>query len=71
MSTIYPAQIDNPSTLPIVIDGQTPLNAALLNGLRGAIVAVEQALGVNPAGVYGTVVARLIDRKSTRLNSSH
>ena len=61
MSTIYPAQIDNPSTLPIVIDGQTPLNAALLNGLRGAIVAVEQALGVNPAGVYGTVVARLIN----------
>src|ERR1700722_4900491 len=59
MTTIYPAQIDNSSTLPLVIDGITPINAALLNGLRGAIIAIEQTLGINPAGTYGTVVARL------------
>ena len=60
MTTIYPAQIDNPFTLPIVVDSRTPLNGVLINGLRGAIVAIEQSLGVNPAGSYGTVVARLI-----------
>lgn len=59
MVITYPAQIDTPSSLPLVVDGRTPVNAALLNGMRAGIVAIEQTLGVNPAGTYGTVAARL------------
>lgn len=59
MVTTYPASIDNTVTLPLVSDSVTQISASSLNVLRGAIVAVESQLGVLPAGIYGTVRARL------------
>jgi hypothetical protein len=59
MVTNYPATIDTSQNLPIVIDNSTPVSASIVNGLRGAIIAIEQALGVNPGSPYGTVSNRL------------
>ena len=59
MVTNYPATIDTSQNIPIAINNVTPINATLINTLRSAIIAIEQALGVNPAGSWGTVVARI------------
>jgi len=68
MATNYPASIDSVISLPITIDGVTSINANLLNGQRGAILAIENALGVNPAGISGTVVARLLAIEANQTN---
>lgn len=60
MTTIYPAQIDTPTTLPLVVDNRTPISASIINNLRGAIINIELTLGVNPARGYGTVANALI-----------
>src|SRR5271157_3774696 len=57
--TSYPAQIDSTATVPLAVDNRTPVNASIVNTLRGAIIATEQALGVNPGSGFGTVAARL------------
>ena len=59
MSTVYPNGIDNTITLPMAIDGQTLVNALVVNQLRDAIIAIENELGVDPSREYGTVRARL------------
>jgi hypothetical protein len=58
MST-YPASIDNGSSLPLATDLQTPVQASVFNALRNATLAIETTLGVQPAGIYGTVSGRL------------
>lgn len=58
INILFPAQIDNPTSLPLAIDG-SPISAQLINTLRAAILAIENTLGVNPGSVYGTVRARL------------
>ena len=59
MATLYPAVLDNSSTLPTAIDNNTPVSAASVNVLRDAILAIERTLGVVPQGIYSTVRARL------------
>lgn len=59
MATVYPAQIDNTASLPIV-NNQTPLGPDYFNSLRSAIVNIEQVLGVNPAAGFGTIGGALI-----------
>lgn len=59
MASQYPATIDNSITLPLVSDNVNSVSASAVNNLRNAIVQMEQALGVNPAGIYGTVLQRL------------
>jgi hypothetical protein len=59
MSTIYPAGIDTTTSLPLVIDGQTNISASVINSLRAAIIAIEAENGINPAGTFSTVRARL------------
>jgi len=54
----YPASIDTSIELPTVVDDVTPINGALLNNLRDAIIAVEKELGIKPSGIYGTIRAR-------------
>ena len=49
MATLYPSQVDNTSTLPPAIDNTTPVQAAIVNALRDAIIAIEQELGANPS----------------------
>jgi hypothetical protein len=56
---VYPAQIDNAITLPVVIDLVTPVTGSVVNILRTAIIQIEMTLGVQPASTYGTVRARL------------
>ncbi len=63
--TTYPAKIDNSGTLPISVDNSTPIKADVTNRLRGAILAIEQELGVKPAGIYATVKARLENIENT------
>lgn len=60
MTSIFPAQIDTPTTLPIVVDNRTPISATIINDLRSAIINIELTLGVNPARGYGTIANALI-----------
>ena len=59
MTTTFPAAIDNGTSLPLVVDGVTSINAAVINDLRAAIVAIEANMGVNAQGTYTTIRARL------------
>ena len=60
MATTYPIKIDNSSSLPTVVDNLSPVRGATVNALRDAIIAIETALGLNPAGiVYGNVTTRI------------
>lgn len=64
MSSIYPNAIDGYSQIRIVRDLIDEVIASDTNGLRSAVIAIEQTLGVNPQGAFGTVVARLNDAYS-------
>ncbi len=57
--TLFPEDIDNFTTLPIVIDGVSPVRAENFNSLRTAIVAIQQELGINPSSIYATIGDRL------------
>ncbi len=59
MATTYPNSIDDASSLPVIVDGVTTLTAAVFNGPRDAVVAIESELGQNPSGTYSTVRDRL------------
>ena len=63
MSSSYPAQIDIVN-IPVV-SSQSPLTPDYFNTLRGAIIAIEQTVGVNPASTYGTVGATLISLQNS------
>jgi hypothetical protein len=65
---VYPAQIDNAITIPPVIDLVTPVTGSVVNILRTAIIQIEMTLGVQPAGTYGTVRARLDALESGSVN---
>lgn len=70
----YPNSIDDTTTLPLVFDNITEVTADTVNRVRNAVVAIEQALGINPADGYanlGGVSARLdaIDTSITNLNT--
>jgi hypothetical protein len=54
----YPNSIDTSNQLPPVVDLRTPVIAEVVNRHRDAILAIENELGVNPSGTYGTVRAR-------------
>jgi parallel beta-helix repeat protein len=64
MSTNYPNSVDGVSQIRLASDGITEILGADHNDLRSAIIAIEQTLGINPQGVFGTVVARLNDAYS-------
>jgi len=55
----YPASIDTSLELPTVIDNVTPINGALLNNIRDAILAMENELGIKPSGIYTNVRTRI------------
>lgn len=55
----YPAQIDTTQSLPTVVDNFTPIQGAIFNRLRDAVLAIEIELGIKPSGNYGTVAARI------------
>lgn len=57
--SIYPAQIDNTQSLPLSVDGITPIDAATINLIRQALINIEMTLGVDPAETFATVRARL------------
>lgn len=59
INILYPAAIDNNTSLPNVIDNVTSINAEVINRLKVAIIAVETELGVKPSGIYLTVRNRL------------
>ena len=59
MATVYPAQIDTSITLSTATNNVTVVSASSVNTLRDAILAIENALGIQPASVYGNVSTRL------------
>lgn len=73
MATVYPNAIDNAISMPLVYDNITNVDALTVNRLRNAILAIETALGITPAGSYtatGGVSARLnaIDTRFTTID---
>jgi len=56
MSSSYPANIDNSSTLPVFNNN---INANKLNALRQAVLNIQIELGADPSFVYSSVRARL------------
>lgn len=66
--SIYPAQIDNSISLPVVVDDLTPVNSSDINNLRTTIIAIEMELGIKPSLQYSTVRARLDSLESSLLN---
>lgn len=57
--TVYPAQIDGYSTLPVLVDRVSPVRSDDVNRIRAAAIAIEEELGINPSSTYATVRARL------------
>lgn len=53
----YPADID---TFPTLVDGQ-PAFADYFNDIHASIVAIQTALGLDPAGASDTVADALTD----------
>lgn len=68
MATQYPGAIDTSVTLPLVYDLISPVLADDHNRLRNAIVAIQNELGTNPSGTYGTLKDRN-DALDTLLNT--
>jgi len=62
MSTVYPSAIDGYSNIRVVRDKIEEVVARDHNDNRSAIIAIEQALGVQPQGIFGTVAERLDDQ---------
>lgn len=67
--SLYPAQIDNTSSLPTAVDNLTPVTGDVVNRLRAAIIQTQSELGVKPSGLYTTVRNRL-DVLENILNNS-
>lgn len=59
MTTKYPNMVDGYSEIRVVRDRIEEMVARDHNDNRSAIVAIEQTLGINPQGVFGTVAERL------------
>lgn len=59
MTSIYPNAIDGYAQLPLAVDKETPVDAASVNRIRSAVVNIEEELGVNPSGDFGSVAERL------------
>lgn len=67
-STLYPNAKDNVTFIE-VINGVTSLNSAFFSKISGAILAIENELGVKPAGTYSDVRQRL-DAMEVGVNSA-
>lgn len=59
MSTLYPNAIDGQAQIPEIVDNVTDVDAASVNPIRSAVLAIEAELGLVPSGTYATVRARL------------
>lgn len=57
--SVYPNALDGYSTLPLRRDGIDEIRADDVNRLRDAIIKIEQELGTQPSGIFGTVKERL------------
>jgi hypothetical protein len=57
--SVYPNDYDGYGNLQVVRDNVTEIRARDHNSLRDAIVKIEQELGLNPSGDFGTVASRL------------
>lgn len=57
--SVYPNKIDSTSSLPLATNLVTAVAANSVNALNNAIINIEQELGLNPAGIYASVRARL------------
>lgn len=61
----YPNAIDGYADIRIVRDNIDEVIASDNNNLRSAVLKIEETLGINPQGPFGTVVARLNDAYSS------
>jgi len=61
MTTKYPGTIDGYAEIRVARNRIDEIVAEDHNDLRSAILAIEQTLGINPQGPFGTVKARMDD----------
>jgi parallel beta-helix repeat protein len=61
MTTNYPGAIDGYAEIRVARNRIDEIVAEDHNDLRSAVIAIEQTLGVNPQGPFGTVKARMDD----------
>ena len=59
MDSLFPHSIDGYAQIRIVRDNKEEVLASDHNSLRSATIAIEQTLGINPQGTFGTLVERL------------
>jgi hypothetical protein len=59
MTTKYPNSIDTNTEIPLSTDNITPVASVVVNTLRGAILAIETELGLQPSREFSDVRARL------------
>ena len=59
MSTVYPNEIDSNLELPQVDDNITEIGGDAINSLRGAVIAIEEAIGTNPQGNVSDLATRI------------
>lgn len=69
MTTTYPSDVDDLTSLPRVSNGTSSVVASDINKVRDAVVAVEAELGKNPSGTFGTLKDRL-DQNDTTISSN-
>src|SRR5690606_28854978 len=55
----YPNSIDDDITLPPVYDNIVEVGADAIQAIRSAIIAIEEELGINPAGSMSSIADRL------------
>lgn len=57
--TVYPFEIDSDQTIIRIDDNLTEVGGESINQLREAVFAIEQELGIHPAGSAGSIANRL------------
>lgn len=57
--TVYPFDIDSDATIIRVDDNITEIGGEAINQCRDAIIAIEQEMGISPAGSAGSLADRL------------
>lgn len=57
--TVYPFEIDSDQTIIRIDDNLSEIGGESINQLREAVFAIEQELGIHPAGSAGSIANRL------------
>lgn len=57
--TKYPENLDDSTSLPLIVDNVSSIRAEVINRIRESVLAIESELGIDPSREFGSVRARL------------